>query len=119
MKSYQKKPGPKRLDYIPVPFRGIKGADQLTTVRQLENLQDYIETPESERPPCVRIGASVPQYSEETPKVPTTTYAVTVDGIVSVVKMERDPRSAHKWFMNPRRPWHLSARYASTTVGGV
>lgn len=117
MRTTKKKPGPKRLEYIPLPFRGIEGVDQLTTVRQLENLKAYLETPESKRPACVRIGASVPQFSEEEPKAPTTTYAVTVDGVVSVVKMECDPRSAHKWFMNPRRPWHLSARFAASSGG--
>lgn len=117
MKTIKKKPGPKRLDYIPLPFRGIDGVNQLTTVRQLENLKTYMEMTKTERPPCLRIGASVPQFDEEGKKKPTTTYAVTVDGEISVVKLQRDPRSAHKWFMNARRPWNLSARYASA-IGG-
>jgi len=117
MKTTNKKPGPRPLEYIPLPFRAIEGVEQLTTVRQLENLKAYMETPESERPPCLRIGASVPQYCEYEEKLPTTTYAVTIDGVVSVLKLERDPRSAHKWFMNPRRPWNLSARFAASAGG--
>ena len=117
MKPSKKKPGPKRLDYIPVPFRSIKGAELLTTVRQLENLKAYLDTPESDRPPCVRIGASVPQYSEGEQKRPSSTYVVTVDALVSIIRVDQDPRCAHKWFSNPRRPWNLSARFASLAGG--
>jgi len=107
------KPGPKRLDYVPHQFRGIQGVEQLTTVRQLENLKRYLETPVAQRPPYVRIGASVPQYCEDKRKLPTATYVVMVDGAVTVMRKQRDPRNAEKWFKNPRRPWNLSAKYDS------
>ena len=112
-----KKRGPKRLEYIPQPFRHIPGIEEMTTVRQLVKLEEYLATPAEERGHYVRLGASVPQYCEYEEKLPTTTYAVTIDGVVSVLKLERDPRSAHKWFMNPRRPWNLSARFAASAGG--
>lgn len=117
MKPTSKKPGPKPITYIPVPFREIEGIEQVTTFRQLKKLEDYLETPSSERPPCVRLGASVPIYYDGVTRKPTVTYDVMVDGEVSVVKMQSDPRAAHKWFLNPRRPWQLSARFSASTGG--
>jgi len=112
-----KKRGPKRLEYIPQLFRHIAGVEELTTVRQLDKLQEYLATPEEERPPYVRLGASVPQYSERAVKLPSVTYAVTVDGEVSVIYQQKDPRRAEVWFANAARPWNLSARFPAMKGG--
>lgn len=102
-----KKRGPKRIEYIPAALAGIAGAEGLTTVRQLERLLEYLQTPAETRAPFVRLGASVPARKAGKLAAPSATYAVDVDGKVSVIRREGDPRLLHKWATNGRRPWNL------------
>jgi hypothetical protein len=110
----KQKPGPKSepLAYIPPQFREVQGVEVLTTVTQLQRLQEYLDTPQNERPAFVRLGASVPPpgTSNEARK-PTATYAVDVDGQVRVFKRIQDPRAAHRWMTNPAREWNISASF--------
>lgn len=110
----KKKPGPKSkpLGYIPPQFRDVQGVEVLTTMSQLQRLQDFVDTPQHERPAFVRLGSSVPPRG--TPKEsrrPTATYAVDVDGEISVIKRTQDPRAVHRWMSNPAREWNISASF--------
>jgi len=113
----QKKPGPKPITYIPSQFRQIAGAEHLTTPGQLVRLREYLQTRESDRSPYCRLGASVPPYGPANTRKPTATYAVTVDGVVSIIRLERDPRAAERWVSNARRPWNMSHEFAGLEVG--
>lgn len=110
----KQKPGPKSepLAYIPLQLRDVQGVEVLTTVAQLQRLQEYLDTPDHERPAFIRLGSSVPPrgVSKETRR-PTATYAVDVDGQVRVFKRIQDPRAAHRWMTNPAREWNISASF--------
>ena len=112
MKATNQKTGPKPIQYIPEPFRHIKGVDQITTPRQLARLRDYLNTSPNRRDPYVRLGASVPPPGRFTDRKPTSIYAVMVDGEVSVIRREQDPRAAHRWMTNERRPWNMDRAFA-------
>lgn len=105
--TQKKTRGPKRLSYLPPQYAGIAGADTLTTVRQLTRLADYLSLAQETRPPFVRLGSSVAARRGRGKPVTSSTYAVDVDGTVSVVHRKDDPRRAHEWMQNERRPWHL------------
>jgi hypothetical protein len=111
------KTGPKPITYIPLQFRHIPGAEHLTTPRQLIRLREYLQTRDSERSAYCRLGASVPPYGPENTRKPTATYAVTVDGVVSIIRLERDPRAAERWVSNPRRSWNMSHDFAGLEIG--
>lgn len=110
----KQKPGPKSepLAYIPPQLREVQGVEALTTVAQLQRLQEYLDTPQHARPAFVRLGSSVPPrgVSKDTRR-PTATYAVDVDGKVRVFKRIQDPRAAHRWITNPAREWNISASF--------
>jgi len=112
------KRGPKRLDIVPEQFLGISGVKELTTIKQLLRLQEYLAIAQDRRPAYVRLGASVPpgKYRKTSP---TSTYAVDVEGSVSVIRRIGDPRVAHRWVRNERRPWNLcrDARFAQPSRG--
>ena len=111
------KPGPKPITYIPPQFCHIEGVDQVTTHRQLRRLREYIQTPAARRAPYVRLGASVPHYGPDNTRRPSATYAVSVDGVVFIIKRSCDPRRAERWFSNSMRPWNLSREFADVEVG--
>lgn len=113
----KKKTGPKPITYIPAQFQHLPGAEHLATPGQLVRLREYLQTRDSERPAYCRLGASVPQYGPENTRKPTATYAVTVDGVVSIIRLERDPRAAERWVSNARRPWNMSHEFAGLEVG--
>lgn len=112
----KKKPGPKPITYIPPQFRHISGAEHLTTYRQLIRLREYIQTHPSKRRSYLRLGASVPQYGPNNVRKPSATYAVTIDGEISIIRVEYDPRSAERWVSNARRPWNISRDFAGMEV---
>jgi hypothetical protein len=112
MTIQQTKPGPKPIKYIPQPYRHVPGVERITTPRQLARLRDYLNTSPKQRAPFVRLGASVPPPHDLT-RNSTATYAVTVDGEVSVICLERDPRAAERWVSNPRRPWNMDKAFAT------
>jgi hypothetical protein len=58
----KQKPGPKSepLAYVPPQLRDVQGVRVLTTVAQLQRLQEYMDTPKHGRPAFVRLGSSVP-----------------------------------------------------------
>lgn len=116
MKATNKKTGPKPIQYIPEPFRGIDGVEQITTPGQLARLRDYLNTSPSRRAPFVRLGASVPPPGSFSERKPNSTYAVMIDGEVSVIHRVQDPRAAHRWMSNPRRPWNMDKAFASGSV---
>jgi len=99
--------GPKRLSYLPAQYADIAGADTLTTVRQLTRLADYLSVAPEARAPFVRLGSSVAARRGRRKPATSSTYAVDVDGMVSVVHRKDDPRRAYEWMQNERRPWHL------------
>jgi len=103
----KRKPGPKRLGYIPAQYAAITGIETLTTVRQLTRLADFLSVGAETRPPFVRLGSSVSARRGRRKPVASSTYAVDVDGVVSVVHRRDDPRRVHAWMCNERRPWHL------------
>jgi len=110
----KKKPGPKSkpLGYIPPQFREVQGVEVLTTIAQLQRLQEFMDTPQHERPAFVRLGSSVPpRGTSKESRRPTATYAVDVEGEVSVLKRSQDPRAAHRWITNPAREWNISALF--------
>lgn len=113
----KKKSGPKPITYIPSQFRHIPGAEHLTTPGQLVRLREYLRTRDSERAAYCRLGASVPPYGPENTRKPSATYAVTIDGVVSIIRLERDPRAAERWVSNARRPWNMSRDFAGLEVG--
>lgn len=113
----KKKTGPKPITYIPAQFRHIPGAEHLTTPGQLIRLREYLQMRNSERAAYCRLGASVPPYGPENTRKPSATYAVTVDGEVSIIRLERDPRAAERWISNARRPWNMSREFAAAEVG--
>lgn len=113
----KKKTGPKPIRYIPQPFRHIEGVEQITTPRQLQRLRDYLNKTPSCRPAYVRLGASVPPYGPNNTRKPTATYAVMIDGEVSIILLERDPRAAERWVSNARRAWNMSHDFAGLEVG--
>lgn len=51
--------GPKRLEYIPEKYRGVRGIEHLTTQDQLRKLGEYIAN--IKREPFRRLGCSTPQ----------------------------------------------------------
>lgn len=113
-KQARKKRAPSRIEYIPVDLRGIPGVEQVTTVRQLKRLLEYCHEPQSDRPTFLRLGSSV--HSSKLPKrgrKPSATYAVDVDGVVSVIRRIGDPRRMHLWMSNDRRPWNISRHLRS------
>lgn len=108
-KKARKKRAPSRIEYIPVELRGIPGVEQVTTVRQLRRLLEYCHEPQADRPAFLRLGSSV--HSSKLPKrgrKPSATYAVDVDGVVSVIRRIGDPRRMHLWMSNDRRSWNIS-----------
>jgi hypothetical protein len=110
----EQKPGPKSepLEYIPPQFREVKGVEILTTVAQLQRLQEFLDAPEHERPAFVRLGSSVPpRGTPAETRRPTATYAVDVDGEVSVIRRMQDPRAVHRWMTNPAREWNIAALF--------
>jgi len=114
MKSSSEKPakqkrirGPKRIEFVPEPMRGIEGVGEVTTVRQLVRLQEYLATAHGQRMPFVRLGASVPAKKGRRKVGPSATYAVDVEGRVAVIRKSGDPRRTHLWVQNERRPWNL------------
>lgn len=111
------KRGPRRLEYVPQQFRGIPGIESVDTVQQLTKLKKYMEIPEQDRPAYVRIGCSVSHDRGEDGKVipATSTWAVTVDGKLSIVKKLGDPRSAHKWMSNEGRAWNTYRKFSAET----
>jgi hypothetical protein len=112
----KKKTGPKPITYIPPQFRHIPGAEHLTTHRQLIRLREYLQLRDSERSAYFRLGASVPQYGPENTRKPSATYAVMIDGVVSIIRLEYDPRAAERWVSNARRPWNMSHEFAGMEV---
>jgi hypothetical protein len=107
------KSGPKPITYIPVFFRGIPGIDNVTTPRQLARLKEFMEADPVNRAPYIRLGSSVPQYDIETDRLPSATYAVSIEGRIEVIRLMRDPRAAERWVTNARRPWIMAATFAS------
>ena len=99
--------GPKRVEYIPARLRGITGVEQLTTVRQMTRLLEYLQAGPENRLPFVRLGASVQSKSRSGKPKATSTYAVDVDGQISVIRLNSDPRRSHVWVQCERRPWNL------------
>ena len=116
MKTTNNKPGPKPLQHIPAAFRQINGVDQITTPGQIARLRDYLNTSPNHRAPFVRLGASVPPPGSFNERKPTSTYAVMIDGEVSVIHLIQDPRAAHRWMSNPRRAWNLDKIFATGSV---
>lgn len=113
-KKARKKRTPSRVEYIPLELRGIPGVEQVTTVRQMKRLLEYCHEPQSDRPAFLRLGSSV--HSSKLPKrgrKPSATYAVDVDGVVSVMRRIGDPRRMHLWMSNDRRAWNIARQHRS------
>lgn len=102
-------PAPRRLEYIPEDLRGIPGVEELTTVRQMKRLLEYCHEAQAVRPPFVRLGASVhSSMLLKRGRQSSATYAVDVNGAVSVLRRIGDPRRIHLWMSNERRAWNLA-----------
>jgi len=99
--------GPKRVEFIPESMRGVAGVEEVTTVKQLVRLQEFVAMAPGERLPFVRLGSSVPAQNGRRELSPSATYAVDVEGRVSVIRKSGDPRRAHIWIQNSLRPWNL------------
>ncbi len=118
MRSVKKKTGPKPLGYIPPQFRHIEGIENVTTRHQLVRLREYMATVTSKRAPYIRLGASVPPFSDpNNVRIPSATYAVCVDGEIEVIKRNQDPRAAERWFSCNLRPWNIAREFAEIEVG--
>lgn len=108
-KSSKRMRGPRRLQYIPEGLRGIPGVEQLTTVRQMKRLVEFCHEAQATRPAFVRLGSSVHAAERLTRRRRSSaTYAVDVNGAVSVLRRVGDPRRTHLWMSNARRPWNLA-----------
>lgn len=107
-----RKPGPKPISYIPPFFRSVPGVENVSTPRQLLRLKEFMEAEPEDRAPYIRLGSSVPQYDVETERRPSATYAVSIEGRIEVVRLMKDPRAAHRWMANARRPWNMAAAFA-------
>lgn len=111
-KKARKKRAPSRIEYIPVELRGIPGVEQVTTVRQMKRLLEYCHEPQSDRPPFLRLGSSVHSAKlQKRGRKPSATYAVDVDGVVSVIRRIGDPRRMHLWMSNDSRAWNIARQH--------
>lgn len=106
--------GPRTLEYVPPFAREIPGIEHVTTVAQLVRLKTYFELPPASRQPFLRLGCSVSHRSSEQ-DMQNSTWVVTCNGSVEVLRRNGDPRSAYKWFKNKARPWNVTRDFQSGT----
>lgn len=107
--------GPRRIEFVPPALRSVPGVEHLTTARQLNRLGDYLNMAPSARPPFIRLGCSVAHGDRRKSNPPNATWAVTVNGAVSVVYQRKDPRSSWKFMTSPERAWNIE--YATRDRG--
>jgi hypothetical protein len=110
--------GPAMLSYLPREFQHIPGVQTITTPKQLERLAEYTNTANHLRKPFIRLGCSVRHGRHGRPTTTSSTYAVTIDGTVEVLRFDdMDPRSAHKYVRGAGRAWNISPAFASGPKG--
>ncbi len=108
----EKKPrGPRRLEYLPMKYRGISGIEHLTTARQLENLEKWLSTPVEKRAVYVKLGCSVSHGEKRINNPPRSTWVALVSRQAQIIHLVMDPRSAFKWVSCKARPWNIAAQY--------
>lgn len=104
--------GPAKLSYLPKEFQHVPGVQKITTPKQLQRLADYMKTPSHLRKPFVRLGCSVRHGKQGSPATTSSTYAVTLDGTVEVLRLdEMDPRSGWKYMQAAGRPWNIAMKF--------